>query len=128
VRGALEELGADRLRHGIRAVEDPGLLREIADRRIVLDVCPISNVRTRVVDSLAEHPLPKLLAVGARCSISTDDPAMFGTDLGRDYEAAAELGLDPRDAYEAGLEGALCDEATKARLREIVDSFNWQVP
>ena len=82
VRGALEELGADRLRHGIRAVEDPGLLREIADRRIVLDVCPISNLRTRVVGSLEEHPLPQLLAAGARCSISTDDPAMFGTDLG----------------------------------------------
>ena len=124
----LEELGADRLRHGIRAAEDPGLLREIADRRIVLDVCPISNLRTRVVDSLEEHPLPQLLASGARCSISTDDPAMFGTDLSRDYEAAAELGLDPRDAYEAGLEGALCDEATKARLREIGDSYEWQVP
>jgi aminodeoxyfutalosine deaminase len=128
VRGALEALGADRLRHGIRAAEDPGLLREIADRRIVLDVCPISNLRTRVVDSLADHPLPKLLAAGARCSISTDDPAMFGTDLGRDYEAAAELGLDPREAYEAGLEGALCDEGTKAGLRELGDSFNWQVP
>jgi aminodeoxyfutalosine deaminase len=128
VRGALEELGADRLRHGIRAAEDPGLLREIADRRIVLDVCPISNLRTRVVGSLDEHPLPKLLAAGARCSISTDDPAMFGTDLARDYEAAAELGLDARDAYEAGLEGALCDEATKARLRERGDAHEWQVP
>jgi aminodeoxyfutalosine deaminase len=128
VRGALEGLGADRLRHGIRAAEDPGLLKEIADRRIVLDVCPISNLRTRVVDSLAEHPLPQLLAAGARCSISTDDPAMFGTDLGRDYQAAAELGLDPRDAYEAGLEGALCDEATKGRLKEIGDSYEWQVP
>ena len=128
VRGALEELGADRLRHGIRAAEDPGLLREIADRRIVLDVCPISNLRTRVVGSLEEHPLPKLLAAGALCSISTDDPAMFGTDLSRDYKAAAELGLDPRDAYEAGLEGALCDEATKMRLREIGDAYDRQVP
>ena len=128
VRGALEELGADRIRHGIRAVEDPGLLREIVDRRVVLDVCPISNLRTRVVGSLEEHPLPKLLAAGARCSISTDDPAMFGTDLSRDYEAAAQLGLDPRTAYDAGLEGALCDQPTKSRLKEIGDSFDWQIP
>jgi aminodeoxyfutalosine deaminase len=53
---------------------------------------------------------------------------MFATDLSRDYEAAAELGLDPRDAYETGLGGALCDEATKTRLRGVGDSFNWQIP
>jgi aminodeoxyfutalosine deaminase len=128
VRGALEELGADRLRHGIRAVEDPGLLREIADRRVVLDVCPISNVRTRAVPSLEAHPLPRLIAAGARCSISTDDPAMFGTDLSRDHEAARSLGLHPRDAFEAGLEGALCDDETRSRLREIGDAHDWQVP
>ena len=127
VRGALEELQADRIRHGIRAVEDPGLVREIADRRVVLDVCPISNLRTRVVTSLEEHPLPQLVAAGARCSISTDDPAMFGTDLGLDYDAAERLGLDPQDAYEAGLEGALCDEETKAKLGAIGTTY-WQVP
>ena len=127
VRGALEELQADRIRHGIRAVEDPGLVREIADRRVVLDVCPISNLRTRVVTSLEEHPLPQLVAAGARCSISTDDPAMFGTDLGLDYDAAERLGLDPQDAYEAGLEGALCDEETKAKLGAIGTAY-WQVP
>ena len=59
VRGALEELGADRLRHGIRAEEDPGLVRELADRGTVLDVCPLSNLRTGAVHSLAEHPLPR---------------------------------------------------------------------
>jgi aminodeoxyfutalosine deaminase len=128
VRGALEKLGAVRLRHGIRAVDDPGLLREIADRRVVLDVCPLSNVRTRAVQSLAEHPLPKLVAAGAVCSISTDDPAMFGTDLSRDYEAASQLGLSAHDAFEAGLEGALCDDATRSRLKEIGDSFDWQIP
>jgi len=128
VRGALEALRADRLRHGIRAVEDAGLMREIVDRRVVLDVCPISNVRTRAVPSLEEHPLPRLVAAGALCSISTDDPAMFDTDLSRDYEAAAQLGLHPRQAYTAGLEGALCDDATKNRLKEIGDSFDWQIP
>jgi len=127
VRGALEKLGAVRLRHGIRAVEDPGLLREIAGRRVVLDVCPLSNLRTRAVRTLAEHPLPQLIAAGAVCSISTDDPAMFGTDLSRDYEAAAQLGLEPRGAYGAGLEGALCDEPTRNRLKDIGDSFDWQI-
>ncbi|MFL5923450.1 MAG: adenosine deaminase [Gaiellaceae bacterium] len=128
VRGALEELGADRVRHGIRAVEDAGLVRELAGRGTVLDVCPVSNVRTRAVASLEEHPLPQLVAAGVRCSISTDDPAMFGTDLSTDYAAAARLGLSPRAAYEAGLEGALCDGQTKKRLREIGDAYDWQVP
>ncbi len=128
VRGALEELAADRVRHGIRAVEDPGLVREIAGGNVVLDVCPISNLRTKSVASLEEHPLPQLIAAGVRCSISTDDPAMFGTDLGKDYDAAASLGLHPRDAYDAGLQGVLCEEATKARLKEIGDSYDWQVP
>ena len=128
VRGALEELGADRLRHGIRAIEDAGLVQELAGRGTVLDVCPISNLRTRAVTSLEEHPLPRLVSAGVRCSISTDDPAMFGTDLTQDYDAAAQLGLDAREAFEAGLAGALCDESTKARLREIGVSHDWQVP
>jgi len=125
VRGALEALGADRLRHGIRAEEDPGLVREIAGRGIVLDVCPLSNLRTGAVRSLAEHPLPRLVAAGVRCSISTDDPAMFDTDLHRDYEAATSFGLEPRSFYEAGVHGALCDEETRARLQMIGAAFDW---
>lgn len=126
VRGALEALGADRLRHGIRAVEDPGLLREIADRRIVLDVCPVSNLLTRAVESLEAHPLPQLLAAGALCSVSTDDPAMFGTDLSRDYGAAVSLGAEPRRMFDAGVTGALCDEDTRARLIAAGEAFDWE--
>jgi aminodeoxyfutalosine deaminase len=125
VRGALDSLGADRIRHGIRAVDDPALVTELADRRVVLDVCPISNVRTRAVASLDEHPLPRLVAAGVPCSISTDDPAMFGTDLTQDYDAACSFGLDPRDFYDAGLAGALCDEPTKTRLKDIGAGFDW---
>jgi aminodeoxyfutalosine deaminase len=128
VRGALEALGADRLRHGIRAVEDPGLVRELADRGIVLDVCPLSNLRTGAVRALEEHPLPRLAAAGVRCSISTDDPAMFDTDLTRDYEAAVSFGLEPRSFYEAGVMGALCDEQTRARLRSIGEAHVWADP
>jgi aminodeoxyfutalosine deaminase len=125
VRGALEALQADRLRHGIRAVEDAGLVRELAGRGTVLDVCPLSNLRTGAVASLGEHPLPQLVAAGVRCSVSTDDPAMFDTDLSRDYDAAASLGLSPQAAYEAGVAGALCDEETRERLRRIGESFTW---
>jgi aminodeoxyfutalosine deaminase len=122
----LDGLAADRIRHGIRAVDDPGLVRELADRGTVLDVCPLSNVRTGAVRSLAEHPLPRLVAAGVRCSISTDDPAMFDTDLGRDYEAATSFGLTARSFYEAGLAGALCDEQTRERLRAIGAAYDWR--
>jgi aminodeoxyfutalosine deaminase len=125
VKGALENLQADRLRHGIRIEEDAGLVREAVARGTVLDVCPLSNLRTGAVATLQDHPLPRLVAAGLRCSISTDDPAMFDTDLTRDYEAATSFGLDPRSFYDAGVEGALCDEQTKARLRQIGESFDW---
>lgn len=127
IRGALEALGADRIRHGIRAVEDSGLVRELADRGTVLDVCPISNLRTGAVRTLAEHPLPQLVAGGVRCSLSTDDPAMFDTDLDREYETATGLGLLPQDFYEAGVAGALCDEKTRKRLRDLGEEYEWPV-
>jgi aminodeoxyfutalosine deaminase len=123
--GALERLGARRIRHGIRAVEDPALVRELADRRIVLDVTPVSNVRTGVVPSLEEHPLPELVAAGIPCTVSTDDPEMFDTDLTREYDAAIGLGLDARELYDAAIEGALCDEPTRERLRRIGEDHEW---
>jgi aminodeoxyfutalosine deaminase len=125
IRGALQALQADRIRHGFRAVEDATLVQELADRAIVLDVTPVSNVRTGAVAALEEHPLPRLVEAGVRCSISTDDPAMFDTDLAREYRAAASLGVDPRSAYEAGVAGALCDEDTRDRLRGLGESFEW---
>jgi aminodeoxyfutalosine deaminase len=126
VQGAIESLHADRIRHGIRAIEDPGLVAEIAGRGLVLDVCPLSNLRTGVVASLADHPLPHLLAAGVRCSVSTDDPAMFGTDLDTDYAAARQWGHSPKVFYDAGVQGALCDEETRARLRAIGEGFDWR--
>jgi aminodeoxyfutalosine deaminase len=127
IRGALDALGADRLRHGFRAVEDPALVAELAARGIVCDVCPVSNVRTAAVPSLAEHPLVALIAAGVPCSISTDDPAMFDTDLGREYEAAASLGLTAEAAYRAGVQGALCDAATRDRLVAAAAAQGWAI-
>ena len=91
----------------------------------MLDVTPVSNVRTGAVASLAEHPLPRLVR-RRRALLDLDRrPAMFDTDLAREYSAAASLGVDPRSAYEAGVEGALCDEATRERLRAVGDAFDW---
>ena len=125
VRSAIEVLGADRIRHGIRAADDPGLMRELAARGIVLDVCPTSNLRTGVVASLVEHPLPALLAAGVACTVNTDDPAMFGTDLETEFATAAAIGGTAEQAYQAGLAGALCDDATRARLRDIGARQGW---
>jgi aminodeoxyfutalosine deaminase len=123
--GALEALSADRIRHGIRALEDPALVRELGARRTVLDVCPISNLRTGVVKSLDEHPLPRLVEAGILCTVSTDDPEMFDTDLTREYEAVRALGVDPQALYDAAVTGALCNEPTRERLRRIGAEYDW---
>ena len=125
IRGALDALQADRIRHGFRAVEDWGLVEEIAARGIVLDICPVSNVRTGIVKTLDEHPLRQLVGAGVRCSLNTDDPVLFDTDLTREHEAAAAVGLDAWHFYQSGVAGALCDDALRARLREIGRSFDW---
>ncbi len=125
VRGALHVLGARRIRHGLRALEEPGLVAELVERGVVLDVCPTSNLRTGVVTDLAAHPLPALVAAGLRCSLATDDPAMFGTDLEREYAVAAGLGVPLAGLYEAGVAGALCDDRTRSRLSALGAGADW---
>jgi aminodeoxyfutalosine deaminase len=125
VRGALDVLHADRVRHGVRAADDPTLLAELAARGVVCDVTPTSNVLTGAVRSLKEHPLPRMLAAGVRCSISSDDPVLMGTDLSRECAVAADLGHTPRAMFDHALAGAFCDGSTAARLRAIGDSFDW---
>lgn len=125
VRGALEALGADRIRHGVRAVEDPDLLEELAERQTVCDVCVLSNVRLGVARSVEDHPLPKLLAAGVPCTVNTDDPTFFSCDLDSEHAAARSLGASPRAAFEAGIAGALCDQGTKSSLRAILADHDW---
>ena len=95
VRGALEVLGADRIQHGVRAVEDPALVAELAESGVVLDVCPTSNLMLSVVGRIEEHPLPELLAAGVRCSVNADDPLLFGPGIADEYQLTRDaLGLD----------------------------------
>lgn len=90
VADALDLLGVERVDHGVRAVEDPGLLRRLAAERTPLTVCPLSNVRLRTVRSLAEHPLPRLLEAEVVATVNSDDPAYFGGYVEDNYRAVAE--------------------------------------
>jgi aminodeoxyfutalosine deaminase len=125
IRRVIDVMAPERIRHGIRAVDDPALLAQLAGRGTVLDVCLTSNVRLGTARSLAAHPLRALLAAGVRCTVSTDDPALFETDLEREHRAAVQLGVAPEALFAAGVDGALCDEATRLRLQEVADSFDW---
>jgi len=98
VRQAVEELHAERVGHGVRAIEDPALVELIVQRGIVLEVCPTSNVLLRVVDAIEEHPLPALRAAGVRVCLNTDDPGWFATDLLTELSIASEhLGVARAD-------------------------------
>jgi aminodeoxyfutalosine deaminase len=88
---ALRDLGAERIGHGIAAARDPRLMAHLAENSITLEVCPTSNVRTRAVPSIDEHPLPALVAAGVPVTINSDDPPMFGTTLEEEYAVAARL-------------------------------------
>lgn len=92
VAEALERLGAVRIAHGIRAAEDPALLRLLARRGVVCDVCPTSNLATGAVRAGAAHPVRALLAAGVPVTLSTDDPGLFGTTLRGEYRRVASWG------------------------------------
>jgi aminodeoxyfutalosine deaminase len=125
VRLAIETLGASRIRHGLGAIEDPALMREVADRGIGFDICLISNVRLGAAPSLEEHPIMSFVAARIRCSVSSDDPALLDTDLGREHAATRSLGLTPKQLYDAALAGVLCDDETMTALQAIGESYDW---
>jgi aminodeoxyfutalosine deaminase len=124
---AVLNLGAERIEHGITAVQDPELLAHLAEHGITLDVCPTSNVALGVVPAIADHPLPALVAAGVPVSINSDDPPMFGTDLNREYAIAARLlGLDESgvlDLARAAVDGCFASDATKAALRAELTAY-----
>ncbi len=101
---AVEHLGAERIGHGTTSVHDPALLTHLAERQIPLEVCPTSNVATRAVASLDEHPLARMREAGLLVTIGSDDPPMFATTLNREYEIAAGLlGLDEQGITDLAL-------------------------
>jgi adenosine deaminase len=85
--GAIKKLKVDRIGHGTRAIEDPELLNYLADNQIPVELCPLSNLRTKVIDSIEEHPVRTFIDMGIPVSINTDDPKMFGNSLAEEYQA-----------------------------------------
>lgn len=89
VREAIELLGVKRVQHGVRAVEDPAVVRLAVEREVTFDICPISNVGLKVVPAMREHPIRRLMKAGVRCTVSTDDPLCFANSLNEEYTALA---------------------------------------
>lgn len=123
---ALRHLAAERIGHGIAAAEDPKLLEFLAERQIALEVCPTSNVRTRAVARIEEHPLPRLVEAGLLVTINSDDPPMFGTTLNDEYAVAARLlGLGPQGVAALARNAVVAsflDPASKQRIAGEIDA------
>jgi aminodeoxyfutalosine deaminase len=124
---AIRELGAERIGHGISAAQDPELMAYLAAEGIPLEISPTSNVRTRAVPSLAEHPLPTLVAAGVPVSINSDDPPMFGTTLNDEYAVAARLlDLDAAGVARlaaAAVEASFLPPGEKARITDEITAY-----
>jgi len=124
---ALRLLGAERIGHGTTAVEDPTLLAHLAETGIPLEVCPSSNVATRAVAAIADHPITAFVDAGVTVTVNSDDPPMFGTSLNREYEIVADL-LDLDEAGVADLartavRASFAEESVKTRLLAEIDAY-----
>jgi adenosine deaminase len=124
VREAIEVLGVTRVQHGVRAIEDMTVVKLAAERGVTFDVCPISNVGLKVVPTLKEHPIRRLLSAGVHCTVSTDDPLCFANSLTEEYAAlATELTFSRAELAQVAKNGwAVADVSAatrKAMLGEI---------
>ncbi|MGA5216754.1 adenosine deaminase [Streptomyces cinereoruber] len=124
---AIRDLGAERIGHGTSSVRDPELLAYLAEHRIALEVCPTSNIATRAVATLDEHPIRRMVDAGVLVTVNSDDPPMFGTDLNNEYAVAARLlDLDERGLAalaKNAVEASFLDEAGKARIAAEIDAY-----
>jgi aminodeoxyfutalosine deaminase len=124
---ALRDLGAERIGHGTSAAQDPDLLAHLAETGIPLEVCPSSNVATRAVTSLEEHPLRKFVETGVTVTINSDDPPMFGTTLNKEYDLAAGLlGLDEGGVAElarAAVRASWAPDDVRNRILGEIDAY-----
>jgi adenosine deaminase len=123
VRAALE-LPVTRIAHGVRAIEDPALVDELAARGIVLECCPTSNVVLGVFPTYEQHPLPALRAAGVRITLGSDDPPYFGATIEGEYGVcAARFGWNEHELREitrTAIDAAFCDEEVKGALRQVL--------
>lgn len=126
VRDAINDLGVERIGHGVGAADDPELMRELAERGIVLEVCPGSNIALGVYRTLSEHPIDKLRREGVKVTVSTDDPPFFHTSLRTEYEALARVfGWSADECMvlnRTAAEAAFCDPETRASVMAILDA------
>ncbi len=126
VRDALDHIRPSRIGHGVRAIEDPDLVRRIADAGVVLEVCPVSNIELKVFPSFADHPFAALRKAGCKVTLNSDDPPYFWTTLKREYEVAAEhFGLTGKDLAaitRTAIEAAFVDRKTRAALLARLDA------
>jgi len=121
---AIQELGAERIGHGVKAIDDPKLMDYLVEHKVGIESCLTSNIQTSTVDSLANHPLKQFLEHGVLASLNTDDPAVEGIELPHEYEVAApQAGLSAEQIRQAqinGLEISFLSDAEKAELKAKV--------
>jgi adenosine deaminase len=125
VREAIEVLGVKRVQHGVRAIEDPAVMKLAADRGVTFDVCPISNVGLKVVRSLSAHPLRALLTAGIRCTVSTDDPLCFANTITDEYVALAqEMNFTPAELARIARNGWEVADVPAATRKEMLQTIS----
>ncbi len=127
VRRSLDVLGAERIDHGVRSLEDGALVERLAKDRIPLTVCPLSNVALRVVDDITAHPLPRMVEAGLLVSINSDDPPYFGGYIGDNYRAVqGAFGWSDEemaDLARNSIRSSFLTSAEKAALLEEIDAL-----